>query len=152
MGSGVSSGRHRRLLQLRPGNPEAANWTRRGPIGRAAQHTRGNSMTSPGTPTGTTGNALETAGLGKRYGGTWALRDCTFTLPAGRVGALVGPNGAGKTTLLHLATGLIEPSTGTVRVFGRSPREQPKEVLPRIGFVAQDHPLYGGFTVAQMHR
>jgi ABC-2 type transport system ATP-binding protein len=121
-------------------------------------------MTSPGTTTGTTGttgstgaagttgNALETAGLGKRYGGTWALRDCTFTLPAGRVGALVGPNGAGKTTLLHLATGLLEPSAGTVRVFGRSPREHPKEVLPHIGFVAQDHPLYGGFTVAEMHR
>jgi ABC-2 type transport system ATP-binding protein len=112
-------------------------------------------MTSPGTTTGTigtAGNALETAGLGKRYGSTWALRDCTFTLPAGRVGALVGPNGAGKTTLLHLATGLIEPSAGAVRVFRRSPREQPKEVLPQIGFVAQDHPLYGGFTVAEMHR
>jgi ABC-2 type transport system ATP-binding protein len=109
-------------------------------------------MTSFGTTTGTTGNALEAAGLGKRYGGSWALRDCTLTLPAGRVGALVGPNGAGKTTLLHLATGLIEPSAGTVHVFGRSPRKQPKEVLPRIGFVAQDHPLYGGFTVAEMHR
>jgi ABC-2 type transport system ATP-binding protein len=98
-----------------------------------------------------TGNALEADGLGKRYGNAWALRDCSFTLPAGRVAALVGPNGAGKTTLLHLAVGLLPPSTGSVRVFGQSPREQPKEVLPRIGFVAQDHPLYPGFTVAEMH-
>ena len=95
-------------------------------------------------------NALETERLGKRYGRTWALRDCTVQLPAGRVAALVGPNGAGKTTLLHLAVGLLEPSAGRVEIFGRSPRAQPKKVLPRIGFVAQDHPLYRGFSVADM--
>ena len=91
--------------------------------------------------------AIETAHLGRRYGRRWALRDCTFSLPAGRVAALVGPNGAGKTTLLHLAVGLLAPSSGAVRIFGNAPRERPRAVLPRIGFVAQDHPLYGGFTV-----
>ncbi len=101
--------------------------------------------------TSTTGHALETTHLSKRYGRrTWALRDCTLTLPAGRVAALVGPNGAGKTTLLHLAVGLLQPSAGSVRVFGHSPRTQPKDVLPLIGFVAQDHPLYRGFSVADM--
>src|SRR5437016_722517 len=49
--------------------------------------------------------ALRTEGLGKRYGGTWALHDCTLEVPSGSVTALVGPNGAGKTTLLHLAIG-----------------------------------------------
>jgi len=93
--------------------------------------------------------ALETHGLGRRFGRrTWALRDCTLALPMGRVAALVGPNGAGKTTLLHMAVGLLQPSAGEVRVFGAAPRTQPKEVLPRIGFVAQDHPLYRGFSVA----
>jgi ABC-2 type transport system ATP-binding protein len=92
--------------------------------------------------------ALRTAHLGKRYGRNWALRDCTLEIPAGRVAALVGPNGAGKTTLLHLAVGLLEPSEGEVDVFDASPRRQPLEVLPRVGFVAQDHPLYRGFTVA----
>jgi ABC-2 type transport system ATP-binding protein len=48
---------------------------------------------------------IETRGLGKRYGSTWALRECTVTIPAGHVAALVGPNGAGKTTLLNLAAG-----------------------------------------------
>ena len=52
--------------------------------------------------------ALQTNGLGKRYGRQWALRDCTLALPDGRVAALVGPNGAGKTTLLQLAVGLAD--------------------------------------------
>ena len=95
-------------------------------------------------------NALETNQLSKRYGRTWALQDCTLNLPAGRVAALVGPNGAGKTTLLHLAVGLLEPTAGEVQVFGCSPRGLPTEALPLLGFVAQDTPLYKGFTVAEM--
>jgi len=50
-------------------------------------------------------NVVEARGLGKRYGGTWALRECSLAIPAGHVTALVGPNGAGKTTLLNLAVG-----------------------------------------------
>ena len=96
-----------------------------------------------------TGSLLETQRLGKRYGRRWALRDCSLTLPSGRMAALVGPNGAGKTTLLHLAIGLLQPSDGSVRVFGRDPWSRPMAVLPRVGFVAQDHPLYRGFTVAE---
>jgi ABC-type multidrug transport system ATPase subunit len=95
-------------------------------------------------------NALETNKLSKRYGRTWALQDCTLSLPAGRVAALVGPNGAGKTTLLHLVVGLLEPTAGDVQVFGLSPLRQPKKTLPRLGFVAQDTPLYKGFTVAEL--
>jgi ABC-2 type transport system ATP-binding protein len=91
--------------------------------------------------------ALETSQLGKRYGSVWALRDCTVAVPRGRITALVGPNGAGKTTLLHLAVGLLRPSAGSVRVCGFDPCRQPRQMLPRVGFVAQDHPLYKGFTV-----
>ncbi len=65
--------------------------------------------------------AIETAALSKRYGRTWALRDCSLSLPAGKVAALVGPNGAGKTTLLHLAVGLLEPTSGTVLTLGSPP-------------------------------
>ena len=54
-------------------------------------------------------NVIEASGLGKRYGGTWALRECTVAIPAGRVAALVGPNGVGKSTLLNLAVGLAQP-------------------------------------------
>jgi ABC-2 type transport system ATP-binding protein len=96
--------------------------------------------------------ALEATALGKRYGSSWALRDCTLAVPRGRVTALVGPNGAGKTTLLHLAVGLTEPTTGQVLVLGDSPRADAARVLPRIGFVAQDHPLYRGFTLDELLR
>jgi ABC-2 type transport system ATP-binding protein len=94
--------------------------------------------------------ALETTGLAKRYHRTWALRDCTLALPAGRVTALVGPNGAGKSTLIQLAVGLLRPSDGTVRVFGVDPRRGGAPALGRIGYVAQDHPLYARFTVADL--
>jgi ABC-2 type transport system ATP-binding protein len=95
-------------------------------------------------------NALETTRLSKRYGRHWALQDCTLALPAGRVAALVGPNGAGKTTLLNLSVGLLEPTAGSVQIFGCSPLKQTTETLPRLGFVAQDHPLYKDFTVADL--
>jgi len=93
--------------------------------------------------------ALRTEGLGKRYGTTWALQDCTLEIPTGSVTALVGPNGAGKTTLLHLAIGLAKQTTGTVDVLGLSPRREAKTLLPRLGFVAQDHPLYRSLTIAE---
>jgi ABC-2 type transport system ATP-binding protein len=96
--------------------------------------------------------ALEARGLGRRYGSQWALRDCTLEIPRGSVTALVGPNGAGKTTLLRMAVGLTRPSSGSVHVFGFDPYAEAAEALPRIGFVAQDHPLYAGFTVAEMLR
>jgi ABC-2 type transport system ATP-binding protein len=97
-------------------------------------------------------SALELEGLGKRYGSKWALRDCTLEIPAGAVTALVGPNGAGKTTLLQMAVGLRRPSAGTVRVLGCDPQRDARELLPRVGFVAQDHPLHRGFTVAETLR
>ncbi|MFG1820200.1 ABC transporter ATP-binding protein [Kribbella sp. NPDC049174] len=95
--------------------------------------------------------ALETTGLGKRYGRTWALRDCTLRLPTGRVAALVGPNGAGKTTLLHLAVGLLRPDAGSVRVLGRTPASD-TGLLTQVGFVAQDAPMYPDFTVPDLLR
>ncbi len=100
----------------------------------------------------TTTLAVATDGLGKRYGSQWALRDCTLQIPAGTVTALIGPNGAGKSTLLQLAVGLTRPTVGEVRVLGRNPRREASAVLPHVGFLAQEHPLYKGFTVAETLR
>jgi ABC-2 type transport system ATP-binding protein len=92
--------------------------------------------------------ALEATGLGKRYGrGNWALRDCNLVVPRGRIAALVGPNGAGKTTLLHLAVGLLAPTAGTISVLNQPPGDA--GLLSRVGFVAQDIPLYRDFTAAE---
>jgi ABC-2 type transport system ATP-binding protein len=90
---------------------------------------------------------IETSGLGKRYRRKWALTDCTLSIPAGYVVGLVGPNGAGKTTLLNLAVGLLAPTAGTIKVLGGTPAAGPAQ-LARVGFLAQDSPLYAGFSVA----
>jgi ABC-2 type transport system ATP-binding protein len=94
-------------------------------------------------------NVIEASGLGKRYGGTWALRECTVAIPAGRVAALVGPNGAGKSTLLNLAVGLAAPSAGGVTVLDGRPPGSPA-ALDGIAFVAQDTPLYKNLSAADM--
>jgi len=90
---------------------------------------------------------IEATGVGKRFGRTWALQDCSIRVPAGKIAGLVGPNGAGKTTFLHLAAGLLRPTAGQIRVFGRSPQSELLLLLDRVGFVAQDTPLYAGFSV-----
>ena len=92
---------------------------------------------------------LEAAGLTKRFGKFQALRGCDLSLPAQKVIGLVGPNGAGKTTLLQLASGLRYPTSGSISVLGRSPRDDAAALLPHIGFVAQERPLYGDFTVEE---
>ena len=94
-------------------------------------------------------NVIETHGLAKRYGRTWALKDAALAIPDGYVVALVGPNGAGKTTLLHLSVGLARPTTGQVTVLGSEPAGSPA-ALDQIAFVAQDAPLYKNLSVTDM--
>ena len=90
-------------------------------------------------------NVVETSGLGKRYGRTWAVRECTLAVPGGHVAALVGPNGAGKTTLLNLAAGLAAPTAGTVTVLGGrapgSPGRAGRRRVRRPGHAAVQEPV-----------
>ena len=90
---------------------------------------------------------IETERLGKRYRRLWALTDCTLSIPAGHVVDLVGPNGAGKTTLLNVATGMLAPTAGTIEVLGGQPAAGPAQ-LARVGYLAQDAPVYTGLSVA----
>ena len=94
-------------------------------------------------------NVIEASGLGKRYGSTWALRECTLAVPPGHVAALVGPNGAGKSTLLNLAVGLAAPTAGLVTVLGGLPPGSPA-ALDGVAFVAQDTPLYKNMSAADL--
>jgi ABC-2 type transport system ATP-binding protein len=91
---------------------------------------------------------LEARALNKRFGRRWALRDCTLTIPAGAVVGLAGPNGAGKSTLLELAVALLAPTSGEVRTLGVDPVREPG-ILARVGYVAQDAPLYRSFTIGE---
>ncbi len=85
-------------------------------------------------------NVVESTALGRRFGHTWALRDCSLALPEGQLVAVVGPNGAGKSTLLNLVVGLIAPTVGDVHVLGGEVAGS-TAALNGIAFVAQDMAL-----------
>ncbi|MFC4121845.1 ABC transporter ATP-binding protein [Nonomuraea zeae] len=93
-------------------------------------------------------SVLRAQGLGKKYHRDWVLTGCTLDVPAGHVTGLVGPNGAGKSTLLNLAAGMLAPTSGTIEVCGGVPGSG-AEQLAKVGFVAQDTPVYAGLTVAE---
>ena len=95
--------------------------------------------------------ALRTTGLGKRYGQLWGLRDCSLSIPPGAIVGLVGPNGAGKTTLLEMIIGLrTAHRRDRSRCSATPPTADTAESLARVGYVAQNHPLYPDFSVADM--
>lgn len=95
-------------------------------------------------------SAITAAGVGKKYRKRWALRDCSFRLPAGRICGLVGPNGAGKTTFMAIAANLLDPTEGTLRVFGAAPESA--EAGRRTAFLAQEKPMFRRFSVAETLR
>jgi ABC-2 type transport system ATP-binding protein len=98
-------------------------------------------VTSPTEP------ALAMDGIVAGYGGGDVLRGVTFTVPQDSITCVVGPNGAGKSTLLNLAVGLLAPTTGHIAVLGGAPADGPEQ-LAKVGFVAQDTPLFSGLSVA----
>jgi ABC-2 type transport system ATP-binding protein len=84
----------------------------------------------------------------KWYGHVLGISDITWRLPAGIVG-LLGPNGAGKSTLIKLMAGLIQPSRGTLEVFGASPYLE-TEVRRRIGHAPEHEKTYDELTALEL--
>jgi ABC-2 type transport system ATP-binding protein len=78
---------------------------------------------------------IEVRGLCKRYGELTAVDNVDLTVEAGDVFGYLGPNGAGKTTSLRMMLGLIAPSAGTVRLFGRDPQASVRALEGVAGFV-----------------
>ncbi|MHB1209699.1 MAG: ABC transporter ATP-binding protein [Acidimicrobiales bacterium] len=95
---------------------------------------------------------IETNALAKRFGRKWGLRDCTLSIPPGKVAALVGPNGAGKSTLLRMAAGLSRPTSGQIKILGGVPSAGGDSLLRRVGYLDQERPHYKGFRVDEMFR
>ena len=91
-------------------------------------------------------SVLRAQGLGKKYKKKWALSGCTLDIEPGHVTGLVGPNGAGKSTLLNIASGMLEPTTGTVEVCGGVPGSGPDQ-LAKVGYVAQNTPVYTSLSI-----
>lgn len=73
--------------------------------------------------------------------GTDVIKGVTFDLQPGEVVGLLGRNGAGKTTLIRIAMGMLEVQSGSVRLFGLDPRNEPLEVKRRVGYVSEDQAL-----------
>ncbi|MER8097826.1 ABC transporter ATP-binding protein [Streptomyces goshikiensis] len=93
---------------------------------------------------------IEVNELTKRYGGTTAVNDLTFTVRPGQVTGFLGPNGAGKSTTLRMILGLHEPTSGTVTVDGRPFRDRPRG-LRHVGSLLDAHDVHGGRSaVAQL--
>lgn len=97
--------------------------------------------------------AVEARDVSKHYRTVWALRECSFQLPANRIIALVGANGAGKSTLMSIIAGTVPATSGSLLVNGRPVVKgggRPCDAANRVAILAQDKPLYRDFSVADM--
>src|SRR5881394_4035158 len=93
---------------------------------------------------------IEIKNLTRRFGAKLALGDVSLTIPRGKVFGLVGENGAGKTTLIKHILGLLKAETGSVRVFGLDPVQNPPAVLSRIGFLSENRDLPAWMRVDEL--
>jgi len=85
---------------------------------------------------------IETSALSKQFGSVQALVALNLRIMPGEIYGLLGPNGAGKTTTIKIISGLMEPTSGWVKVAGFDPATNPIEVKSRIGYVAENPLLY----------
>jgi ABC-2 type transport system ATP-binding protein len=99
-----------------------------------------------------TGPAVEVLDLVKSYDGRVVVDHVSFSVDRGTTLALLGPNGAGKTTTVETCEGFRRPDSGTVRVLGRDPRADRRDVAPRVGVMLQSGGVYPGARVEEMLR
>ena len=95
---------------------------------------------------------IEIHGVTRQFGAKRALDNVSLTVPRGVVFGLVGANGAGKTTLIRHVLGLLKAQSGSVRVFGLDPVQEPVRVLARIGYLSEEGDLPGWMRVDELMR
>lgn len=94
-------------------------------------------------------NAIETAGLTKRFGDFTAVEQVDFYIPKGEIFGLLGPNGAGKTTIIRMLCGILRPTNGHASVLGYDISKKPDEIKKRIGYMSQKFSLYNDLTASE---
>lgn len=87
-------------------------------------------------------SAIETRNLRKEFRETVAVRDLDLDVQSGEIYAFLGPNGAGKTTTIKMITGLLEPTSGSVRIMGKSLDDQAMDVRNHLSYVPDQPFLY----------
>jgi ABC-2 type transport system ATP-binding protein len=85
--------------------------------------------------------------VSKRYGGTQALDDVSFTVGSGEMFGVIGPDGAGKTTSIRLACGLLRADAGRIAVLGADPVAGHRTLTAAVGYLSQRFSLYGDLTI-----
>jgi len=93
--------------------------------------------------------AIESAGIGKKFGETQALKDISFDVNAGEIFGFIGPDGAGKTTLFRIITTLLLPDEGQMTVMGLDCRTGFRELRKNIGYMPGRFSLYQDLTVEE---
>ncbi|MBI4227777.1 MAG: ATP-binding cassette domain-containing protein, partial [Candidatus Omnitrophica bacterium] len=88
---------------------------------------------------------IEVDHLVKRYDGTVAVNDVSFTVEPGELFAFLGPNGAGKTTTIRLLMGMIQPTRGSGAVFGLDVHRRSVDVKRVVGYCPGELPQFGGW-------
>jgi len=89
---------------------------------------------------------IETSGLTKQFGSVQAIVDLNLRIMPGEIYGLLGPNGAGKTTTIKTLLGLLEPTSGSIKVAGFDPVKSPVEVKAKIGYVAENPIIYDSLS------
>ena len=92
---------------------------------------------------------IETTGLGRDFGRKHAVRDLTLRIGAGELYGFLGQNGAGKTTTIRMLTGVLRPTTGTVRIAGLGHQSNARDLKQLVGLVPDTPPLYDYLTGRQ---
>jgi ABC-2 type transport system ATP-binding protein len=95
---------------------------------------------------------IETNALVKRYGDKVAVNNVSFTVQSGEVFGFLGPNGAGKTTTIKMIVGLLQPTSGTVKVAGYDVQAQPLQAKAASGYVPDTPNLYAKLTGRELLR
>ena len=96
--------------------------------------------------------AIEAVGLSKFYGNFAAVRDVSFSVPAGQVAAFLGPNGAGKSTTMKILTGYLTPTEGAARIGGLDVQGDRLHAAERLGYLPENGPLYPEMTPLELLR
>lgn len=92
---------------------------------------------------------LEVRNLRKEYKNVVAVDGVSFGVDAGEIVGLLGPNGAGKTTTIDMILGIVEPSGGSIEIFGKNFQEHRAEILAQVNFAAVYAALPNNLTVGE---